>query len=234
MLFRSIIGIVLLSILSAFSSGESNTVLVLVRIALFFAFVLGVGLVVRRIFSYIAEEHWHSRRVAVWALAFCLLMAYCAETWFGVADITGAYFAGLILCNLTKARAFVAKKFTVTSYMVFTPVFFAGVGMRTNLREMNADILCFALLLAVAAIVSKIIGCGAGGLMCRMSRHQALVVGIGMVARSEVALMVAQRGINAGMIDPSILPAIVLSVIASALLTPVMLKLAITRGPELP
>ena len=232
-LIDDIIGIVVLSVLSAFSSGDSDPALVVVRIVLFFGFVLVVGLVVRRLFSYIAEEHWHSRRVAVWALAFCLLMAYCAEAWFGVADITGAYFAGLILCNVTKARKFVAKKFTITSYMVFTPVFFAGVGMKTNLRDMNSDILVFALLLVAAAVLSKLIGCGLGGLACRMSRHQALVVGIGMVARSEVALMVAQRGIGAGMIDPAILPAIVLSVIASALLTPVLLKLAISRGPEL-
>ena len=61
----------------------------------------------------------------------------------------------------------------------------------------------------------------------------SLVVGIGMVARSEVALMVAQKGINAGMIDPVILPAIVLSVIASALVTPILLKLSISKGPEL-
>lgn len=232
-LIDDILGIIVLSVLSGFSSGDSNPLVVLGRILLFFVFTIVVGLVVRRLFGYIAEEHWHSRRVAVWALAFCLLMAYCAEEWFGVADITGAYFAGLILCNVTKARKFVAKKFTVTAYMVFTPVFFASVGMKTNLRTMNSEILIFALLLVVAAVLSKIIGCGLGGLACRMSRHQSLVVGIGMVARSEVALMVAQKGINAGMIDPVIMPAIVLSVIASALLTPVLLKLAISKGPEL-
>ena len=232
-LIDDILGIIVLSVLSGFSSGDSNPLVVLGRILLFFVFTIVVGLVVRRLFGYIAEEHWHSRRVAVWALAFCLLMAYCAEEWFGVADITGAYFAGLILCNVTKARKFVAKKFTVTAYMVFTPVFFASVGMKTNLRTMNSEILIFALLLVVGAVLSKIIGCGMGGLVCRMTKHQSLVVGIGMVARSEVALMVAQKGISAGMIDPVILPAIVLSVIASALVTPVLLKLAISKGPEL-
>jgi len=232
-LIDDILGIVVLSVLSGFSSGDADPVLVLFRIALFFAFTALVGVLVRKLFCYISEEHWHSRRVAIWALAFCLLMAYCAETLFGVADITGAYFAGLILCNVTKARKFVAKKFTVTAYMVFTPVFFASVGLKTDLRTMDSEILIFALLLVAAAVLSKIAGCGMGGLVCRMSRHQSLVVGIGMVARSEVALMVAQKGIAAGMIDPVILPAIVLSVIASALLTPVLLKLAISRGPEL-
>lgn len=232
-LIDDILGIVVLSVLSGLSTGEGSPLLVLLRIGAFFVFTLVVGVAMYWVFGKVAEEHWHSRRVAVWALAFCLLMSYCAETFFGVADITGAYFAGLILCNVTKARKFVAKKFTVAAYMVFTPVFFASVGMKTDLTTMNSQILLFAVLLVIAAVISKVLGCGAGGLLCGMTRHQSLVVGIGMVARSEVALMVAQKGITAGMIDPSILPAIVLSVICSALLTPILLKVTISRGEEL-
>lgn len=230
-LIDDILGIIVLSFLSGFSTGESNPLEVITHIVLFFAFVLVVGLVVRKLFGYIAEEHWHSRRVAVWALAFCLLMSYVAEVWFGVADITGAYFAGLILCNVTKARQFVAKKFTVTAYMVFTPVFFANIGMMTNMRNMNSEILIFALLLIVAAVISKIMGCGLGAKLCGMSGHQSLVVGIGMVARSEVALMVAQKGLDSGLIPEVALPAIVLSIVASALVTPILLKIAVGKNP---
>ena len=230
-LIDDILGIIVLSFLSGFSTGESNPLEVVTSIVLFFVFVLVVGLVVRKLFGYIAEEHWHSRRVAVWALAFCLLMSYVAEVWFGVADITGAYFAGLILCNVTKARQFVAKKFTVTAYMVFTPVFFANIGMMTNMRNMNSEILLFALLLIVAAVISKIMGCGLGAKLCGMSGHQSLVVGIGMVARSEVALMVAQKGLDSGLIPEEALPAIVLSIVASALVTPILLKIAVGKNP---
>lgn len=229
-LIDDILGIIVLSFLSGFSTGESNPLEVIIHIVLFFVFVLVVGLVVRRLFGYIAEEHWHSRRVAVWALAFCLLMSYVAEVWFGVADITGAYFAGLILCNVTKARQFVAKKFTVTAYMVFTPVFFANIGMMINMRNMNSEILIFALLLIVAAVISKIMGCGLGARLCGMSGHQSLVVGIGMVARSEVALMVAQKGLDSGLIPDEALPAIVLSIVASALVTPILLKIAVGKN----
>ena len=232
-LIDDIIGIIVLSVLTGFSSGDSSVGMVLLKILLFFVFTGIMALIFNKIFSVISEDHWHSRRVAIWAFAFCLTMAYCAEELFGVADITGAYFAGLILCNVTKSRQFVAKKMTVASYMIFTPVFFASVGMRTNLRVMNSSILVFSLLLVVAAVISKIIGCSLGAKLCKISNHQSLVIGIGMVARSEVALMVAQKGINAGMIDPAILPAIILSVICSALLTPVLLKLAIHKGPAL-
>lgn len=247
-LIDDILGIIVLSVLTGLAGGVGSgggeqaaagsldlgaVGFVLLRIALFFVFVLVVGFVAKKFFEHLSEDHWHSRRIAVWALAFALVMSYCAEEFFGVADITGAYFAGLILCNVSKSRQFVAKKFTVTSYMVFTPVFFASVGMKTNLTSMNSQIFVFALCLIAAAILSKIVGCGGAGKLVGMTNHQALIVGIGMVARSEVALMVAQKGINAGMIDPAILPAIVLSVIASALSTPILLKTAVHRGPEL-
>ena len=247
-LIDDILGIIVLSVLTGLAGGVGSgggeqdaagsldlgaVGFVLLRIALFFVFVLVVGFVAKKFFEHLSEDHWHSRRIAVWALAFALVMSYCAEEFFGVADITGAYFAGLILCNVSKSRQFVAKKFTVTSYMVFTPVFFASVGMKTNLTSMNSQIFVFALCLIAAAVLSKIVGCGGAGKLVGMTNHQALIVGIGMVARSEVALMVAQKGINAGMIDPAILPAIVLSVIASALSTPILLKAAVHRGPEL-
>jgi len=82
-------------------------------------------------------------------------------------------------------------------------------------------------------VLSKIVGCGLGAKFCGYKKHAALVIGIGMVARSEVALMVAQKGIDAGMIDAKILPAIILSVICSALVTPILLKTAISKNPEL-
>lgn len=232
-LIDDILGIVVLSFLTGFSSGEGNPALVLVKIGGFFLFTVVVGLVMMHFFRYVSKDHWHSRRVAVWALAFCLIMSYCAEEFFGVADITGAFFAGLILCNVAKSRKFVAKKMAVVSYMVFSPVFFASVGMKTDLRVINGEILLFAVVLLIAAIISKIIGCGAAGRLTGMTKHESLVTGIGMVARGEVALMVAQKGITAGMINPVILPAVVLSVICCALLTPVLLELAITKGPDL-
>ena len=232
-LIDDILGIVVLSFLTGFSSGEGNPALVVVKIGGFFLFTVVVGLVMMHFFRYISKDHWHSRRVAVWALAFCLIMSYCAEEFFGVADITGAFFAGLILCNVAKSRKFVAKKMAVVSYMFFTPVFFASVGMKTDLRVINGEILLFAVVLLIAAIFSKVIGCGAAGRLTGMTNHESLVTGIGMVARGEVALMVAQKGITAGMINPAILPAVVLSVICCALLTPVLLELAITKGPDL-
>lgn len=225
-----IIGIIVLSVATGVGDSTVNPVLVTVKILLFFVFVVVVGFIVYKVFKSISVHHGNTRRVAVWALAFCFLMSYCAERFFGVADITGAYFAGVILCNLTGLRQYVAKKVTAASYLLFSPVFFAGIGLRTDLSQINSKIIVFALVLAVGAVLTKIIGCGAAARICRMNNRESLTVGVGMVARGEVALMVAQKGISAGYISESVFPAIVLCVVIAALITPVLLKLCYANG----
>lgn len=221
-----IIGVVVLSVLTGISDKSVNPLLITFKIFLFFIFTAVVGFIVYHLFKKIAVHHAHNRRIAVWALAFCLIMSYCAERFFGVADITGAYFAGVILCNLTTMRQYVAKKMTVASYLFFSPIFFAGIGLRTNLSGITPKILIFAAVLFIMAVITKIIGCGIGARLFKMNSKDSLRIGVGMVARGEVALMVAQKGITSGNIIPDILPAIVLCVILAALITPVLLKLS--------
>ena len=221
-----IMEIVVLSILTGLGGSDESSLKVVIKIILFFVFTGAVGFIVYKLFKKLSINHSHHRRIAIWALAFCLLMAFCAEKFFGVADITGAYFAGVILCNLTDMRPYVAKKINVASYLFFSPVFFASIGLKTNLREITADVLFFSLVLIVTAVSAKIIGCGAAARLCRMNGKDSLRVGVGMVARGEVALMVAQKGLSAGYIDEKLLPAIVLTVVVCALITPVLLKLS--------
>lgn len=229
-----IIGIIVLSVATGVSDSSVNPLAVTLKILLFFVFVVIVGFIVYKLFRSISLHHGNSRRVAVWALAFCFLMSYCAERFFGVADITGAYFAGVILCNLTGLRQYVAKKVTAASYLVFSPVFFAGIGLRTDLSQLNSKIIIFALVLAAGAVITKIIGCGAAARICGMKNKEALTVGVGMVARGEVALMVAQKGITAGFISDTVFPAIVLCVVVAALITPVLLKLCYIHDEKAP
>lgn len=222
-----IIGIVVLSVLSGLGDSSVKPALVVLKILLFFVFTLVVGFLVYKLFKRISASinHKYKRRIAVWALAFCFIMAYCAEKLFGVADITGAYFAGVILCNLTDMRQYIAKKITVASYVFFSPVFFAGIGLKTNLSGFNFHILIFAFVLIFMAVITKIVGCGMAARACKLGKRDSLTVGVGMVARGEVALMVAQKGISAGYIDEKVFPAIVLCVVVAALATPILLKL---------
>lgn len=220
-----IIGIVVLSVVSGFHGGRTNLSKLFVEIALFFVFTAMIGFFIYKLFQAMENHHAHSRRVAIWALAFCFILSYIAETFFGLADITGAYFAGVILCNLTRMKAEISKKLNIVAYVIFSPVFFASIGIKTNLNGLTGGILMFALLLFVAAVITKIIGCGLAAKLCGLTNSEAITVGVGMVARGEVAFMVAQKGINSGIIDEKIFPAVVLAVIGATLITPILLKI---------
>lgn len=221
-----ILGILALTVITGISSPEVHIGMIALKILLFFVFVAVCGWIVFRIFQYFQKKHPQGkRRIAIYAISFCLLLSYISEVFFGVADITGAYFAGLILCNLTDIRDYIVTRIGITSYMFFTPVFFAGIGMKTELTGMSSIVLVFSLVLLIGAILSKVIGCGLGAKFCGYENAEALSVGIGMISRGEVALIVAQKGSQMGLISLRLFPAIVLVVIGTTLLTPILLKL---------
>lgn len=234
-LIDDIIGIVVLSVITGLAdsasgkSGGENPLIVLIKILCFFLFIGVVGFIIYKLFKKLSVDYEGHRRIAIWALAFCFFMSFCAEKLFGVADITGAFFAGVILCNIAKLRKYVAKKINVASYMLFTPIFFTSIGLRTDLHSLNGSIIVFALLLLFMAVATKIVGCGVGARICGIPKRDSLSIGIGMVARGEVALMVTQKGIDSGYIDNEVFPAVVLVVIVAALLTPVLLKLSFKK-----
>lgn len=228
-----IIGIIVLSVISGLSeSGSGNPLLVLVKICGFFVFVAVIGIIVHSIFKMLNKHHGKSKRVAVYSLAFCFFMAYAAEKHFGVADITGAYFAGVTLCNITKTRQFVSDKVSIASYLFFSPVFFASIGINTNIKGIDPRDLLFVLLLFAVAVLTKIVGCGGTAKLCKMTTQQALGVGIGMVSRGEVALMVAQKGLMLNMVSEEVFPTLVLAVVATVFITPILLNKTLKNYTE--
>jgi Kef-type K+ transport systems, membrane components len=219
-----ILGIVSLSFLSGFTDVNANPYMIFTKIGGFFVFMVVVGFAIHYVFRKMEDAVGTKRRVAIYGFAFCLILSYVSEKIFGIADITGAYFAGIILCNIAKTRQYIAKKMTVSSYLLFSPIFFTGIGIKTDLHGLNSRFMLFALVLLIIAVTTKILGCGLGAKLCGISTLDSLRIGVGMVSRCEVALIVAEKGMQAGLIDRAVSPAIVLVVIMTTLFTPVMLS----------
>lgn len=229
-----ILGIIILTIITSFTDSTVKPSMVFIKIALFFVFLALVGFVLRWFFIKMEKWYGQKRRLAVFALAICFLLSFVAEHFFGVADITGAYFAGLFLCNLSKIRDYLVKRISVLGFLFFSPMFFASIGIKTSLEGLTGSLIVFSLVLLVVAILSKVIGCGLGAKLMGFSNHESLVVGIGMISRGEVALIVAQKGSQAGLISSELFPAIVVVVIVTTLITPVLLKLVLRKKPKTP
>jgi Kef-type K+ transport system membrane component KefB len=164
-------------------------------------------------------------------LAFCLVLSYVAEKYFGIADITGAYVAGVILCNMRDSE-YIAEKMDINSYMLFGPVFFASIGIKTNIREFTLDILLFSVVFVIVALLSKIIGCSLVGKIAGFNWPDSLKMGVGMMTRGEVALIVSQKGLAAGMIEPVYFMSVIMLIIVSSIATPMILKSLFTKYPS--
>ena len=226
-----VLGIVVLTVITGFKDPSTSITDVILDTVLFFVFALTVGFLVFQLFERMDLRHPHTRRLPILGLAFCLMMAYIAEALFGVADITGAYMAGLVLSKL-KDSSYIERRLDISSYTIFGPVFFASVGLSTDVSAFNASILVFSLVFLVVGLLSKIIGCGGTALLCRFTPGDSLKVGVGMMNRGEVALIVAQKGLAVGLMNAAFFPAVIMLILASAILTTVILQVLYKLQPE--
>lgn len=220
-----VIGIVVLTVVLGIS-GDSDTSVaeVIIKTVLFFVLSGGVGFLLYKVFSYINKRWPHRRRVVILSLALCFALAYVAEKYFGIADITGAYVAGVILCNINDS-AYVDRRVGISTYMLFGPMFFASIGLKTDISGMSGKLFAFAVCFVVVALIGKIIGSGFAAKVTRHTWKESLICGIGMMTRGEVALIVAQKGLDAGLITAEDFTPVILLIIVSSIMTPVLLKL---------
>lgn len=228
-----IIGMIVLTVVIGFNDPNSNPWMVVRNTVLFFCIALVGGYIAYKVFKKVDQRYPHTRRITIAGLALCLIMAYVAERYFGIADITGAYVAGIILCNIRDSE-YIARRLDINSYVMFGPIFFASIGLKTNIQNMDWSILVFSLGFVAVALLTKIIGCGLISMACKIPAKHAIKVGVGMMTRGEVALIVAQKGMTVGLLDPVYFTSVILLIITSSILTPILLKLLYSKYPESP
>lgn len=226
-----VIGIIVLTFVIGFKNPDSKPSTVVINTILFFVLAVGVGFISYKIFKWIDKRYPHTRRIPIAGLAYCFIMSYVAEQYFGIADITGAYVAGIILCSINDSE-YIERKIDINSYMLFGPVFFASIGLKTDLNDVTGGILLFDVGFVIVGLISKIIGCGLMARICRFKGKDALKIGVGMMTRGEVALIVAQKGLSMNLIDPVYFTAVILLIIVSSISTPIVLKFLYSKDKE--
>ena len=226
-----VIGIIVMTFVIGFKSPDSNPMSVVVNTLLFFVFAGVVGFITYRIFKIVDARYPHTRRIPIAGLALCLAMAYIAEKYFGIADITGAYVAGIILCSV-KDSDYIAEKMDINSYMLFGPVFFASIGLKTNIDSLNMEIFIFSVAFVIVGLLAKIIGCGLMAKICGFGGEDSVKIGVGMMTRGEVALIVSQKGLSVGLLTPVYFTSVILLIIISSISTPILLKYLYSRDKE--
>lgn len=223
-LIDDILGIVALTIITGMADTSVNLGVVLMKVVAFFLFAAVVGVFARKLIKgWFARTNDVRRRFSITSFAFCLLFAFIAEYFFGVADITGAFIAGLIISGTSKAT-YVSTRIETLSYLLISPVFFASIGLKVVLPEMTPEIILFSVLLVVIAVLTKILGCGFGAKLCHYQNVQSVRIGIGMISRGEVALIVASKGMSVGLMRDDFFGPIIIMVVITTVITPILLK----------
>ncbi len=194
----------------------------IICIILYFVIFITLGILVSKFFSYLAKKYDHHRRIPIFSLALCFIYSWFAEELFGVADITGAFLAGILL-STNYDKSYIDTKADTFSNLIFTPVFFANIGINIELGSVNSQFIIFGILFMVCGLIGKFIGCGATAKICGFSFKESASIGVGMMVRAEVALVCADK--LKDVINPQITTFVVLLILISSLTAPIFLKL---------
>lgn len=250
-----IIGIVLLSLVISLSSSGSGAVdgstfagmiinasnisgntalcifLVILFMIIFFAISIGLAFLLSKLFNYLGNKYPHHIRITIMALGFCFLWSYLAE-FFSIADITGAFIMGLILSR-TSCEKYIDHRSETIADNIFAPIFFACIAMNMfqNSGSFSTQFLIFGVIWVFAGLLGKVLGAGTGGLITHFKFKESLGIGIGMMARAEVLIVCAQKGIDANLVDSQIMVYTLALILLSSFLTPIILKLLFKNDP---
>lgn len=230
-----IIGVILLSIMiSVVNQAEGKTGgqplwAVLLLQVLFFG---GTYLVVKWLAPYMMHLSERLLTVAspsVMAMIICLGMAALAD-YVGLSGAVGSFFAGIAVAN-THRKETINRSFIPIGYAMFIPLFFVSVGLNMRIDRLNESFV-FVIVMTILACLTKLVGCGTGAYLSGFNFNSSYVVGSGMIARGEMALITAQIGYQAHLLSPMYYSDVITVIIVATVLAPFILKHALVKANE--
>jgi Kef-type K+ transport system membrane component KefB len=223
-----VLGLIILAAVSGLAKGRVDV------LELGLTAVIGVGLPLLlaslgpRVMRWLVPRVRAELKLAEAEFTFALILLFSLSlltAFAGVAAIVGAFLAGLALSETVERRV---HELTRGVSELLVPFFLVGIGLQLDTRALASwRTAGFAAAIVVAAVVSKLFGCGLGAI--RLGRRDAVRVGVGMVPRGEVGMVVAQIGLGFGVMNPLAYGVIVVMSIVTTLIAPPALHL-VYRG----
>jgi Kef-type K+ transport system membrane component KefB len=220
-----VLGLIVLAVVSGLAKGKVNYFDIGLTGAIAIGFTLLIAKFGARAFRHIVP-HVRSRlnlMEAEFAIAMTVMFALSLLAVFaGVAAIVGAFLAGMALSETAEQRL---NDMTAGVAELLVPFFLAGIGLHFDLSTFShGSTLLLAVVITIAAVASKLLGCAMGAI--RMGRTNAIRVGVGMVPRGEVGMVVAQIGLNMGVMAPQVYGIIVFMSVATTMIAPPLIRSA--------
>jgi Kef-type K+ transport system membrane component KefB len=202
--------------------------LILKILGIFAVLLIGAIIIIPRIVN--AERLWKTRGSIEGIVTASFFGASAIAAAVGLSPIVGAFSVGMAVASTKIIKR--VEEYVDKLEIIFAPLFFAIIGAQVNLTGINLDVLFLSAIIIVVAIVSKLAGCGLPALMYLKNKSKAMKVGIGMISRGEVGLIVAGIGVTSGALSSNIYTTVIIMVAVTTLITPVWLKKAYSKDPQ--
>jgi Kef-type K+ transport system membrane component KefB len=226
-----ILGLVLISVLLAVNNGGGSSIVVSVAGMASFCLVAVLAIVyLPKIINKYTQKIKPERALLTFSIAGALLVAFAAES-LGIAAITGAYLFGLLLSQVSH-KEYIEKNVKAISSGFLSLIFFASVGLSATATGLSFRVIAITLVMFVVAVIGKLVGCGFGARLFKMSRSESVQIGVGMISRGEVAIITANIGLQNNIITQEVFIPTILVVLLTTIATPILLKIAFSHKNE--
>jgi len=156
---------------------------------------------------------------------FILVFSTISEN-LGFHFIVGSFFASMLISEslIGKENLHIIQSSTSNIAMgLLAPIFFASIGLETNLFSLTN--LSLVLVVLLIAFISKIISGYFAGRMTGLNPTTSLTLGVGLNARGIMELIIANIAFINNFINIEIFSILVLMGLVTTMLTPIFLKL---------
>jgi Kef-type K+ transport system membrane component KefB/nucleotide-binding universal stress UspA family protein len=200
--------------------------------ALFLAFSFTLG---RRAVARVIR--WANDTLTVdFAVITAILVLMCAASlvtdFIGVHTVLGAFVVGILVGQSPILTGHIEEQLRGLIVALFMPVFFATAGLSIDLSVLrSAYFLKLALGLILIASFGKVVGCYTGGRLGGLGHKEATALALGMNARGSTEVIVATIGLSMGVLTRDIFTLVVVMAITTTMITPPLLRWALSRIP---
>jgi Kef-type K+ transport system membrane component KefB len=195
---------------------------------------LGIGVQFKKLLKKVTRLMDTHGSQHILLVGLVLLACWVSESVLGISMALAAFTCGLILRERHDDPKFYAPLQNFSAFAsIVIPIFFIGIGMQLDLRQLNpfdptqAQNLTVALILTVVAIISK----AAAGYAVRDKELSSAFIGMGMVPRGEVGLIFVTVGKAANILNDAWANILIVVVIATTFIAPMGLKLILGKRP---
>lgn len=218
-----ILGVFILTLFGGSLGQETKVQTILIGLVLFFIFSFLLIKYLPSFINNLSINKDHKHRMPLYALILCFAIAFISEEFFHVTSIIGAYLTGIVFSKYIFQHT-VYKQLNYLSYFIFSPIFFASIGMQTTLYSFTKLTIILTIILFIGAALSKFVACFITSKILGFHFLDSARIGSGMISRGEVSLIIMNIGIASGILKENLISPIIIVVILTTVITPIILS----------